>query len=1058
MAQPLRVLMVEDSEADAQLLALELERIGYVPEWVRVDTPATMRAALARQAWDVVLADVSLPHFSALAALRLLQELERDVPFIIVSGTIGEETAVELMRAGAHDFVLKGTLMRLGAIIDRERREAGNRQERRHAQAEVIAANRILRLIASINEAILRARGEGELLRQVCEIAVDVGGYRMVWVGFVEHDREKHVRPICFAGHEDGYLAATGFSWAEGPLGGGPTGVAIRTGLPASVEDIADTPAYAPWRAAALARGYRSSIAVPLLTDHRVLGVFSFYLDHPAVVSAVERQLLTELAHDIGYGIMTLRAHGREKRAEAALRASEERLRAVLDTLPVGVVILDAAGRGERHNAAFTRIWAGNAPDIPPFTTLEAARHYHGWWAESGAPLAWDEWAAVRALRHGETSVGEVVDIARFDGSRGTILNNATPLRDAAGAITGVVVVIQDISALRQAEDALRAQRAFLRTVIDSVPNFIGVKDIESRFVLANRALAEVYGTTPEAIIGKSDADFNPNADEVAWFHRDDLDVIQHCRAKSIPQEKVTDSTGRVRWLTTVKIPLLEPDGTCARLLLATHDITERVQAEAALKTSEEQYRTLFAIEPDALILFDADAGQFLDVNDAALQMYGFSREEFMVRMPADFSVEPAVTQSSIATTGIGQTFHILLRYHRRKDGSIFPVEINGRVYALAGHKVIFVAIRDITERVQTEAVISRERAYLASAMDVLPIPILFITPEAEIFRSNPASQMIVRSLPNAHWREELLLYPDTRVEIPLEQRPFARALRGEVVAAQEAIAVPPDGREMPVLLYAAPIYVGERLVAAVVAIQDITALKEVDRAKNQFLMLLSHELKTPLTNIIGWAQAAEGAPELTEEALQTILRNARAQKETLDRLLILSRILTGKLLPRRTPVDLWGIVRLALDDIRPQAEQRRLTLTVEPPPAPLCVSGDAPLLRQAIGAVLNNAVKFTAAGGAVTVTGAREGGQAILRVRDTGRGIASEELTALMHPFQQISRDETLGGQGIGLALVRGILDAHGGQVTLASAGLGQGTTITITLPEETRGCDISG
>ncbi|MCU0874457.1 MAG: response regulator [Pirellulaceae bacterium] len=123
-AGELRVLIVEDSEIDAQLLVRELQRFGYAPEWERVDDPKALQAALVRQSWDLVLADYSMPRFSGLDALDLVNASKLGVPFILVSGTIGEETAVSAMRAGASDYLLKDRLTRLGAAVRRSLLEA----------------------------------------------------------------------------------------------------------------------------------------------------------------------------------------------------------------------------------------------------------------------------------------------------------------------------------------------------------------------------------------------------------------------------------------------------------------------------------------------------------------------------------------------------------------------------------------------------------------------------------------------------------------------------------------------------------------------------------------------------------------------------------------------------------------------------------------------------------------------------------------------------------------------------------------------------------------------
>ncbi|MEW5957487.1 MAG: PAS domain S-box protein [Chloroflexota bacterium] len=147
MSQPLRILIVEDSEDDTLLLLRELRRGGYDPIYERVETAATMQAALARQSWDIVVADFSMPHFSAPAALTLLQASGLDLPFIIVSGTVGEDVAVAAMKAGAHDYLVKGKLARLMPAIEREVREAQVRQERRQAEQALFDQDRRFRAL-----------------------------------------------------------------------------------------------------------------------------------------------------------------------------------------------------------------------------------------------------------------------------------------------------------------------------------------------------------------------------------------------------------------------------------------------------------------------------------------------------------------------------------------------------------------------------------------------------------------------------------------------------------------------------------------------------------------------------------------------------------------------------------------------------------------------------------------------------------------------------------------------------------------------------------------------
>ena len=137
MNTPLRVLIVEDSEDDAELLLRELRRGGYAPESERVETPEGLDAALARQSWDLIVSDYAMPRFNGLQALKLTQEKGFDIPFIIVSGSIGEDVAVAAMKAGAHDYLMKGNTARLLPAIERELREAHMRQERRQAEETI---------------------------------------------------------------------------------------------------------------------------------------------------------------------------------------------------------------------------------------------------------------------------------------------------------------------------------------------------------------------------------------------------------------------------------------------------------------------------------------------------------------------------------------------------------------------------------------------------------------------------------------------------------------------------------------------------------------------------------------------------------------------------------------------------------------------------------------------------------------------------------------------------------------------------------------------------------
>ena len=175
----------------------------------------------------------------------------------------------------------------------------------------------------------------------------------------------------------------------------------------------------------------------------------------------------------------------------------------------------------------------------------------------------------------------------RRDGSEVLVEIGLTPIHSQEGLL--VLTSIVDISARKQAEEALEKERAFLRQVIDIDPNFIFAKDRDGRFTLVNQAVADAYGTTVDGLIGKTDADFNPNRDEVEYFHRMDLEVIDKLQELFIAEEHLTDAQGRIRWLQTVKRPIVGKDGVANQILGASTDITSRKQAETELRQQRDE-------------------------------------------------------------------------------------------------------------------------------------------------------------------------------------------------------------------------------------------------------------------------------------------------------------------------------------------------------------------------------------------------------------------------------------------------------------------------------------
>jgi signal transduction histidine kinase/CheY-like chemotaxis protein len=271
---------------------------------------------------------------------------------------------------------------------------------------------------------------------------------------------------------------------------------------------------------------------------------------------------------------------------------------------------------------------------------------------------------------------------------------------------------------------------------------------------------------------------------------------------------------------------------------------------------------------------------------------------------------------------------------------------------------------------------------------------------------------------------------------------------------------------------------VARRAATAIDNAQLYQAANRANRLKDEFLAILSHELRTPLNPILGWSKLLQSQPHdgaVTKRALETIERNAKLQAQLIDDLLDVSRILRGKLSLSTAPVDLVEVIEAALDTVRLSAEAKAIMLRFEQirgdrlhyspfaPPAsphsPLWVTGDAARLQQVMWNLLSNAVKFTPRGGQILVelsTLDRSVDRLMpdpyvqVKVIDTGRGIQPEFLPYVFDYFRQADRATTrkFGGLGLGLAIVRHIVELHGGRVSASSAGENQGATFTVQLP----------
>jgi PAS domain S-box-containing protein len=235
--------------------------------------------------------------------------------------------------------------------------------------------------------------------------------------------------------------------------------------------------------------------------------------------------------------------------------------------------------------------------------------------------------------------------------------------------------------------------------------------------------------------------------------------------------------------------------------------------------------------------------------------------------------------------------------------------------------------------------------------------------------------------------------------------------------------------------------------------LQAKRAAEDANRLKDEFLATVSHELRSPLTAILGWVRILRtraSSPERIARAIDVIERNAQAQAQLIDDLLDVSRIITGQMRLHVQPLDPIEFVDAAIDSVRPAAEAKGVKILKSLTEEPGAIAGDSARLQQVLWNLLSNAIKFTPAGGQVEVGLARANSHLELTVRDTGIGILPQFLPYVFERFRQVDQgtQRQHGGLGLGLAIVRHLVELHGGEVSVHSEGENQGATFTVLLP----------
>jgi hypothetical protein len=583
--------------------------------------------------------------------------------------------------------------------------------------------NRALRLISLCNQEMVRATDEAALLQSVCRLAVEPGGYRMAWIGLAEQDEAKSVRVASQAGFVKGYLDTVNITWADTERGRGPTGTAIRTGKPVSVRNLSTNPAFAPWRAAAIQRGYASSIALPLMDGGRCFGALMIYAGEPDAFDPGEIELLSEMADDLAYGIVVLRHRAEHRKAEEAVQELQALYHSLVEQMPAGVFRKDRAGRFVFANSWFCQFLGlkpdqivGRAPE--ELVAMEEAAH------SQTRP------EVLQLLRNGRKHheeilrTGKPVHVEEVHPASGGGERHLHVVKSAVfgpdGKIAGTQGIQFDITALKQAETALNYERDLWRTLLDTSPDHIYFKDARSRFIKSSKAQARQFGLkSPDEMVGKTDFDFFDEAHARPAFE-DEQEIIRTGRPMIAKEEREVWNDGHVTWASSTKIPMRDAAGKVIGIMGISRDITERKLVEEALRKSEEKFSVIFHSSPVPVALSTVKEGRYLDANAEFLKMFGWSREEMIGHTSSEFNiwVNPEDRDAILSKIKVHDSVRNFEMNVRIKSGQIRRVLWSAETVVVGGESCFLGTSLDITERKQADEAVRDREMKLRLALD----------------------------------------------------------------------------------------------------------------------------------------------------------------------------------------------------------------------------------------------------------------------------------------------------------------------------------------------------
>jgi PAS domain S-box-containing protein len=667
-------------------------------------------------------------------------------------------------------------------------------------------------------------------------------------------------------------------------------------------------------------------------------------------------------------------------------------------------------------------------------------------------------------------------------GSR-TMLLNARRLHDGDDTSKLILLAFEDITERRKLQLENDVQRKWLHVMLSSIGDAVIATDADARVTFLNPTAERMTGWTAEQARGQ------PLHEVFNIVNEETRLLVESPVSKAIRMGAIVGLAnhtlliardGTERPIDDSAAPIHDDDGKVDGVVMVFHDITERRQAEAALQESEQRNRQ--ALDAADMGTWRADLRANTGTRDAnlnrilglkAIQTTQAIEDCFRLVHPEDKPAAIAAWQKCVQTRGVYEAeFRII-----RDDGSLAWLREYGRftpAFPESGQpdRVTGITV-DITRRKRAEEAIQRSESRYRRLFEAAHDGILVLNvKDRRIADVNPF-MLDLLGYPREYFIGKELWEIGVFTDKAESQAALQKVKETGSIRFEDKPLLDRNGRRHDVEIVA-NIYQEDHSPVIQCNIRDISERKRFEdereahlhneqllrmeaetanRAKDLFLATLSHEMRTPLNAIVGWMGILrrEGCNAADfQEGLEVIQRNTTAQVQLIEDVLDVSRIVSGKLRLEIKPCELIESIHAGVEVVRPAAEARDITLTMQLDPAASRASCDAARVQQVVWNLVSNAVKFTPKGGQVRITLDREQSNVRIAVTDSGQGMSPELLPFVFDRFRQAdsSTRRRFGGLGLGLSIVKHIVEMHGGTAEAASEGPGRGSIFTIRLP----------